>query len=238
MQANSLLELTNWKMQQPETQDWIRYQSLTEKNAARVIGQMLRTTIFDISQFSGDPIQTVVPDIMYNNQGLLTGVCDRYHVAHFELINKVIKVFLDNEETMKANKNKKGKSYMTNILDYYGRSGEFAIRVAKLTRCTVTYVEQNPWYGYAKFRFRMHDVNMRVKTLEATPQTPRPEIEDEKFGLISALDVPLNSDKDWEDWASRRLIPYGLIACKAEMPWKKIAQLEHFGYIYQFVPTL
>jgi len=233
-----MLELTNWKLSQPETIDWIRYQGVDEKNAHRVVSQMMRTAIFDISQFTGDPVQTVIPDIMYNNQSLLTGICDHYHIAHFEMINKVIKIYLDNEDTRRKNKDKKGKSFMTNILDYYGRTGEFAIRATKLTKCTVSYVEQKPWFDYARFRFRMHDVGTKIKCIEATPQVPRPEIEDEKFGLISSLDVPITSDKDWEDWVSRHLIPYGLLACKAEMPWKKIAQLEHFGYIYQYVPTL
>ena len=238
MQANSMLELTDWKLRQPDTQDWLRYQFVENKNAPRVVSQMMRTAVFDLSQFTGDPVQTVIPDIMYNNQQVLTGICDHYHMAHFEMINKVIKVFLDNDENIKKAKDKQGKRFLTNILDYYGRTGEFSIRVAKLTRCTVTYVEQKPWFDYAKFRFRLHDVNLKIKSVEATPQVPRPEIEAEKYGLISSLDVPITSDKDWEDWAARHLIPYGLIACKAEMSWKKIAQLDHFGYIYQYVPTL
>lgn len=236
MQPNSMLELTNWKLQQPETIDWLRYQSVDDKNASRVISQMMRTAVFDLSQFTGDPIQTVIPDIMYNNQAVLTGICDHYHIAHFEMINKIIKVFLDNEENIKQPK-KDGKRFITNVMDYYGKSGEFSIRLAKLTRCTVTYVDQKPWYDYARFRFRLHDTNIRIKSIEATPHLPRPEI-DEKYGLISSLDVPINSDKDWEDWAARHLIPYGLIACKAEMSWKKIAQLDHFGFIYQYVPAL
>jgi hypothetical protein len=153
------------------------------------------------------------------------------------MINKIIKVFLDNDEVRLKNKDKK-KSSMTNVLDYYGKTGEFAIRVARMTRCTVTYVDQRPWYDYAKFRFRVHNVTTKVKSIEATPTEPRPEISSDKYSLISSLEVPIECTQDWLDWAARHLIPFGLIACRAEMPWKKIAKLDHFGFIYQYTPTL
>jgi len=233
MQASSLVELTNWVMARPDTQMFLKYQHLEEENAPRAFMKFIQGPVQDVVAYTGNPLQQVTDDIMHGDDDVVYGICDRIHVAHMEII-KWVKLYLDTP-----------KSKLNNVLDYYGKTGELAFRLGKLTKCRVTYVDQDKYFNYAKFRFRMHGVHYRVKSVEASAAVPRPDLGDERYGLISMLELPLEVTADWIQWYQDRLFPYGFVATCASLPlitdpipgpFKKVAVLPQIGYIYQLMP--
>lgn len=233
MAANSILEVANWVMARPDTEMFLKYQHLDEENATRAFMKFVQGPIEDVVSYTGNPLPQVTYDIMHGDDDVLYGVCDRVHVAHMEMINW-IKTYLDTP-----------KSRLNNILDYYGKTGEFSFRVGKMTKCRVTYIDQDKYFNYAKFRFRLHGVHYKVKSVEATPSAPRPDLGDERYGLISMLELPLEVTPDWIEWYKERLFPYGFVATCAALPlttdtvpgpFRKVKVLPSIGYIYQLMP--
>ncbi len=229
MQADSILELINWKLRRPEFQLWADAQKKPEEELTRSAAQIIRTAVMDASNFTGKPLPVVVSEVINGDEDILYGICDRFHIAQ-EICLKWIATYID-PSLLPA---KDGKKF-GNVLDYYGKTGEFSFRVARRSKCRVTYVDQQPWFQYAKFRFKAHSVHYVVKPFEATPQDSRPEL-GEKFGFISSLELPQVVTPDWVEWCERHLHYYGFLATYAEMPWKKVCRLGEQGFIYQFEP--
>jgi hypothetical protein len=223
LRAAGITELANWKMGQPDFLTWVKYMGIEERNAARMVTQLLRTSVFDISQYMDQSPQETIHEIMQNDH-LIYGICDNYHVIQLEAI-KWIKKYIDTP-----------KPVINNVLDYYGKTGEFAFRVARSTKCRVTYVDQNPYFDFAKFRFRAKGVHYTIKSVPADPIHPRPDLGDERYGFIMSPDLPLEVTPDWLAWLETHIYPYGLMATRAKMPWKAVAKVANDCYIYQFVP--
>jgi hypothetical protein len=220
----SIVQLARWKMTQPSCIKWME-KSGVSPDSTRIVAQILRTAVHGISAFTGDSELQVIQDIMApihgDNVDILYGLCDEAHVDQLEMI-RWAKTYLAKEE----------KSFK-NILDYYGKTGEFSVRAAKmLPGFRVSFIDQNPWFNYLKYRSRLHGVHHLIKTTEATPNKPRPDNLEEHFGLISALEAPHVCSDDWLEWLDIHLIPLGFIGSKAELPWKKVAKLE-LGFLYQ-----
>lgn len=229
MQADSLITLSNWLLARPETAQWLKYMHLDEQNAPRAIMQMVRLPVQALSTYSGDALQQVIQEIMEGNRDALYGICDKFHIAHEEML-KWIKKWVDVPG-----------SKINNVLDYYGKTGEFSFRLGKRTKARVTFVDQNPWLDFAKYRFRLQGVHYSVKSIEATPGMPRPNL-NEKYGFISSLEMPLEVTNDWVEWFHEHLYPYGFVATCADLskinikenyPFKKVWPIPNIGFIWQ-----
>jgi hypothetical protein len=232
----TIRQLANWKLGQPETQQWIKDNHISEDNCNRIIMKMLQGAVYSISQYTGQQDVAVVHDIMYNNNNVLYGICDSYHTKINKMIPWVTK-YLNNISLNKNPKDKAIKQY-SNVLDYYGKTGEFSIKIASQpnNKCRITYVDQNPWFDYAKFRFRLSGKHYTIESVEATPDNPRPYWSEDKYGFINNLEVMLTASEDWMKWIEKKLMPYGLIATAATLPFKKVAQLDEKSFIYQYIP--
>jgi hypothetical protein len=235
----NLVQLTEWRINQPQTQDWIKHVGLTEETAGRVVSQILRPAVQALSRFFGDTEPQVIAEISSGGvdcDAPLYGLCDHIHMMHLDIL-KWIHATLD-QVPIPPEKAKVGitKSPFHSVLDYYGKTGELALRIARDTKCDTTFVEQGTWAEYALYRAKLYKLSTKIKVEEAFPGFPRPHLDDERFGMIVALEAPLTVDKEWLDWVKVHLLPYGFIASKAEFDWKKVAKLNPYGYIYQYIP--
>lgn len=240
------LPLVDWIMQQPDTQEWMYYKRLDEKNAARSIVTMIRPMVDIVGQWTNYPLEQTVREIIGEQGRVLYGFCDRYHIAHDEM-GKWIKRFVDTAPPDKTDP-KKWKTWrqFNNILDYYGKTGELSYRLGKSTKSRITYVDQSPWFDLAKYRFRLQSVHSSVIPVQATPAQPRPNLTGEHYGFISSLDMPIQVTDEWMEWIYDHLHTYGFMAtcatlpCKGDKenpgPFQKVAVLSKIGFIYQLLP--
>lgn len=239
IQASSILQLADWKINQTTCKDWMEFNNIEEDRASRVIIQQLRSVLFDIQVFTTDSLEQILHSMGAhpNNNGrgnkeLLYGICDEYHIVHIKIIDWLDKI---SPAIIKPGDPKK---LPYGVLDYYGKSGELAIRIArgcKNKKLHITYIDQNPWFDYARFRFKAHKLMYNIGAIEATTANPRPKL-NEKFALISTLDLPINVDQDWLDWIGDHIIPYGIVVTSASLPWKLIDKTKKFSF-YQYVPN-
>jgi hypothetical protein len=240
-------ELIGWIKQRPGCAEWMRYMRVEEDGADRILAKILLSNIEDMRQFSGDAMETIVRELTRGNDDVMYGICDKYNVAHEEMI-KWITRWIDIPEPQENDPNKKKAwSQMNSVLDYYGRTGQFSLHLGARTKSKITYVDQVPWFPYAKFRFRKHRTHFRTRAVEADPMNPRPIGEYERYGFISSLETPVPTkdangkailaSQEWIDWFAAHTIPLGFVATCAELPWKKVAVLPGIGFIYQHVPA-
>lgn len=239
LQANTILQLAEWKMNQPSCKAWMDFNNIEEDRASRIVVQQLRSILFDLQAYTGDTQEQILSSmgIGPNNSNnsdreLLYGICDEYHMAHTRMIE-----WLDKINPMIINPNSLQK-LPYGILDYYGKSGELAMRIAKgckNKKLHISYIDQNPWYTYAKFRFKSHKLMYNISTIEATPANPRPELT-EKFALISTLDLPLTVTEDWTNWLNDCLIPAGIVVTRTTLNRKLIDVAGPFKF-YQNLPA-
>lgn len=240
LQANSMLQLAEWTINQPACKNWMDFNNIEEDRASRVIVQQLRSILFDIQAYTGDSQEQILHSMgahpNHNGQGnkeLLYGICDEYHIIHMKIIN-----WLDRIGPAIINPNDP-KKLPYEVLDYYGKSGELAIRIAKSCKnkkIRITYIDQNPWFSYAKFRFKAHKLLYNIEPIEATANNPRPSL-DKKFSIISTPDLPITVNQDWINWIYDSLIPYGIVVTAAKLPWKLIDQTQKFNF-YQYIPGI
>ena len=218
---SSIMDLTYWKLEQPECKDWVAFSKLDEQNAVRSVSMQLRSVLTDIARYSSDyPLEQIVQEIIEQNPNILYGVCDHYHMIHEQCRQWIERYKL------------------SEILDYYGKTGEFSLRTARIFKRPITYVDQNTWLKYAQFRLRLHHLAAYVRCIEATQTNYRPTL-NKRFDFISTLDIPIkeeNVDNDYMNWLTLHMKPYGLVASRVKLPLKTVAKLEPFGYISQWVP--
>lgn len=222
-----MIQLTEWRMNQDQCKDWMRFTGISEASAGRAIFQILRPAIQALTRFTGDTESQVIAEISGAGNGSdepLYGLCDHIHMQHLDILKWI-------HATIEQAKPKYHR-----VLDYYGKTGELALRIAKDTKCNVVFVDQGSWAEYALVRSKLYRVADKVQIVEASPAYPRPNLDDERFGFISALEVPLSSTPDWIAWVQTHLLPFGFIASKAELDWKKVAKLQPSGFIYQYIP--
>lgn len=223
-----MLQLTDWKMQQNQCKDWMRHAGISEENGGRVVFQILRPAIQALMRFTGDTEQQLINEVTSSvsngSDEPLYGLCDHTHMIHLDLLKWVHATI------------EQANPKFHRVLDYYGKTGELSLRIAKDTRCSVLFVDQGAWADYAMLRSKLYRVADKMRVIEATPAYPRPQLDDDRFGLISALEVPLTADAEWLEWLQIHTLPYGFVASKAELPWKKVYKLKPYGFIYQYVP--
>jgi len=234
----TMVQLPEWRMNQPHFRDWMKYTHLDENLAGRVVFQVLKPAISCLSRVTGDTEAQVIAEVTSAAAGSdepLYGLCDHYHMIHVDILKWIHatleKVKIDPKKAAVGLKN----PYM-NFLDYYGKTGELALRVARDTNCEVTFVDQGSWAEYTAARAKMYRLADKIHVVETTPGFPRPKLDDMRFGMISALEAPVQADGDWLKYLEIHLLPHGFVASKADLPWKKVAKLQPFGYIYQYVP--
>jgi len=222
LRQNPIAELAQWRSRSPGYKAWLKaaaYKDEAVEDKAAL--QILKSTVFDICQVTQKTPQDVIPSLMGEDIGILQGVCDEYHAAHLQILNYIRK-WIDTP-----------KSKVKNVLDYYGRTGEFTLKVARLTDCRVTYIDQQPWFNYIKTRTQIRGVRHIARGIEATPSTSRPDVTDQQYGLICSLDLPLTPTPDWLDWAYRLLYPNCFLVTRCQLDWKRVAIIEPHWTIYQ-----
>lgn len=230
LQANSILALAEWKLQQPSCKLWMDTNNVEELQATRIVSQVLRSVLFDIQNYTGESIEQILSDLGPKNRDILYAICDDYHLGHQKLMNW-IDLYGDGF---------KDKKNSFNVLDYYGKSAELSIRIAKACRnknIKITYVDQPEWFGYAKFRLKYHKLyNVRIEPIEVNAIQYRPELT-RKYAVISTMDLPINPDQEWHDWLSDIWLPMGFLLTRhSNLAFKKIDIVGPFT-IYQNTPS-
>jgi hypothetical protein len=192
-----------------------------EQNAVRSVSMQLRSVLTDIARYnSGYPLEQIIEKIIEDSPNILYGICDHYQIIH-EQCRRWIEQYK-----------------LSEILDYYGKTGEFALRTARLFKKPVTFVDQAIWQKYTQFRISLHHLAAYVRCIEATQTNYRPTL-NKRFDFISTLDIPMEEasiNTEFMEWLTSHMTPYGLVASRLKLPLKTVAKLEPFGYISQWVP--
>src|SRR5665213_214777 len=115
----ALLEITNWIVERPECQDWMKVMRIEEDAASNILAKILLAQLDDMKDFTGKSIEEHVRDIVRGNHQILYGICDKYMIAHEEEI-KWINKYLNSNMPIDPIQLKAWKK-MNSVLDYYGK---------------------------------------------------------------------------------------------------------------------